>query len=363
MQKCIKTICLLIVCISLALSHDASAQLKRYKHKRQYKNQNNRTARFTGKKLKYANEKKYLTLGVSTNALNYFGDVVPKTSMTSTDISFTRPGLGISSSVRLGSSMAVRAGFLYGRITSSDFGVADPNDALAVYRYARNLHFRNNIKDFSLVGVWDLLSNPGTVMFRMNFTPYVFAGISVFHHNPKALVPERAILHPYDTITPSEAGQWVSLRPLHTEGKNNAYSAFQLSIPVGIGFRYRINQLMDFEAEMSYRHLFTDYLDDVSHNYVDKGTLDSDLAKIMSDRSLEPTDALTGEERLQKLKNSDLINTQTVTYVGADGKPYIIMTGYGQANQIRGSSKDNDVFITTTFRLVFIIGGNPFTKR
>lgn len=368
MQKHInvKWLCLIIICICFSLVNDTSAQSQfNYKvkqKKRQYKNQNSRTAGFTGRKLVFANAKRYLTLGVSVNTLNYFGDIAPKSNIGSTDISFTRPGLGVSSSARIGHALAVRAEFLYGQLSSSDYKAADPNDEIAIYRYARNLHFRNNIKDFSLVGVYDLFANPGAVMFRMGFTPYIFGGISAFHHNPKALVPEKAILHPNDALTLPEAGQWVALRPLHTEGKHNSYSAFQISIPFGFGARFRINQLMDIEAEMSYRYLFTDYIDDISRNYVDKGSLESDLAKVMSDRSLESTDVLTGEVRFQNLVN-DEFNRNTTTYVGADGQQYITLSGYGQAKEIRGSAKDKDVFLTTSVRLVFMIGKSPLSGR
>lgn len=361
MQKIIPRLCLIIIWLCFSFFNDASAQHSKQK-KRQYKSRSNRTSQFTGKKLVFANEKHYLTLGVSVNALNYFGDIAPKSYMGSTDISFTRPGLGVSSSARIGSSLAVRAEFLYGQLSSSDYKAADPNDEIAIYRYARNLHFRNNIKDFSVVGTYDFFANPGAVMYRIGFTPYIFGGVSVFHHNPKALVPEEAVLYPNSTLTLPEAGKWVALRPLHTEGKENAYSAFQISFPAGFGARYRVNQVMDIEAEMSYRYLLTDYIDDISQNYVDKGTLESELAKVMSDRSLETTDALTGEIRYQNMKNTEF-NRNVVTYLGADGQQYVAMAGYGRANDIRGSAKDKDIFLTTSFRVVFMVGKSPLSSR
>ncbi len=363
MQKTTSVIYLILLCLSLSLSHQASAQYNK-KKARTMRNQNSRTAKYKGRKLAFANAKQYITLGVSAHALNYFGDIAPKSTATSTDISFTRPGLGVSSSVRVGSSLAVRAEFLYGRLSSSDYDVADPANALDVYRYARNLHFRNNIKDFSVVGVYDFFANPGSVTFRMGFTPYVFAGISLFHHNPKAKVPAQAVLYPGDSTTLPEAGKWVSLRPLHTEGTDKTYSPIQLSIPAGIGVRYRLTQIIDVEAEMSYRFLFTDYLDDVSTNYVDKGTLGSELAKVMSDRSLEATEVRTGENRFQNLPdNESPLNRTPVTYTGADGRQYLTLLGYGQPNQQRGGAKDNDIFIVTSIRVIFMIVRSPFSSK
>jgi hypothetical protein len=342
------------------LLQDTFAQDKR--RKRQYRNQNNRISQFSGKQLAFSNAKQYITLGASINALNYFGDIAPKSNIGSTDISFTRPGLGISSSVRIGSSISVRAAFMYGQLSSSDYEVSDPGDPDAIYRYARNLQFRNNVKDLSIVGVYDFFSNPYTVIQRLNFTPYVFAGISVFHHNPQALVPSEAILSPGDTLNPVEAGEWVDLKPLRTEGKD--YSNFQISVPLGLGVRFRISQVLDIEAEMSYRHLFFDYIDDVSTNYVDKGTLDSDLARVLSDRSLERTDVLSGNERYNALVESEFINTnREATYEGADGRTYTTLAGYGHPGDKRGDPGDNDIFIVTTIRAVFMIGPSPFSRR
>ena len=322
-------------------------------------NNGNRQATFSGARLPFANAKQYITFGVSANALNYFGDIVPRTNAFSTDIAYTRPGLGISSMARLGPAFSVRAEFMYGRISSSDFGVADPENEEASYRYVRNLQFRNNIKDLSVVGVLDMFPNPSTVSLRMRFTPYVFAGVSVFHHNPQGLVPQQAILtrdHLTDPFTPAQAGEWVALKPLHTEGPESTYSNFQVSIPFGGGLRFRINNRFDVEAELSYRYLFTDYLDDVSGHYVDKGTLDSDLARVMSDRSLEPVDVVSGDRRaIYSVEGA--LNRNVSSYVGADGVEYVHLGGYGQPHEsaIRGNADDNDIFIVTTVRVVMML--------
>ncbi|MEM8965703.1 MAG: DUF6089 family protein [Bacteroidota bacterium] len=340
---------------------DSDAQNRR--KKRVYQNQNSRVSQFSGKRLSFANAKQYITLEVSANALNYFGDIAPRSSFASTDISFTRPGFGVSSSIRLGQSISTRLGFMWGRISSSDFEVASPDNRNDVTRYARNLQFRNNIKDLSLMLVYDIFPNPYTVTLRQSFTPYIFAGISVFHHSPRGLVPSTAILSPNDTLSAEQipqSGEWVALKPLRTEGNN--YSNFSFSIPAGAGVRFRLNQLMDLEAEVSYRFSFTDYLDDVSTEYVDKGTLGSDLAKIMSDRSLEPVDVVSGDSRQDFLTDNSLLNTNSATYTGADGVEYIHLPGYGQAGAQRGSSNDNDVFLTTTVRLVIMLGRSPLAN-
>ena len=364
MQYSTNRFCVLIFfLLSLFIVDDAMSQMRSKrqlrKSKRSRVNIGNRQATFSGRRLPFANAKQYLAVGVSANALNYFGDIVPRDNMFSTDIAYTRPGLGISSTARLGPAFSVRAAFMYGRISSSDFGVADPENTQASYRYVRNLQFRNHVKDLSVVGVLDLFPNTSTVSLRMRFTPYVFAGVSVFHHNPQGKVPQEAVFlesHFAEPFVPAEAGEWVALKPLQTEGPESTYSNFQISIPMGGGVRFRLTNWFDVEAEVSYRHLFTDYLDDVSGNYADKGLLDSELAKVMSDRSLEAVDVVSGDPR-SIYSPEGVLNRTYSTYTGADGERYVHLGGYGQPHEsaIRGNDGDNDIFVTTTVRLVMMV--------
>lgn len=354
---------LVFLLISVLATDEAYSQRSKVRIKKQRRSQinnGNRQATFSGARLPFANARQYITAGFSANALNYFGDIVPRSNALSTDIAYTRPGLGLSATARLGPAFSLRAEFMYGRISSSDFGVANPEREGPDDRYVRNLQFRNNIKDLSIVGILDLFPNPHTVSLRMRFTPYVFAGVSVFHHNPQGLVPQEAIFtqaHFSSPFVPAEAGEWVPLKPLHTEGLDKTYSNIQLSIPLGVGARFRLSNWFDLEAEVSYRYLFTDYLDDVSSSYVDKGTLESDLARVMSDRSLEPVDVVSGERRVIYSEEGALL-LGTDDYPGADGKTYVHLPGYGQpnGNAIRGNSADNDIFVVTTVRLVMMMG-------
>jgi hypothetical protein len=99
---------------------------------------------------------------------------------------------------------------------------------------------------------------------------------------------------------------------------------------------------MDFSAELSFRYCFTDYLDDVSNNYVDLSVFgDDELAKAMSYRSSEVVDP------------SQLVATQT-----RDGDTYDLLPGYGQEypENYRGHSNDRDIYMVTSFRLSYILG-------
>jgi len=238
---------------------------------------------------------------------------------------------------------------MYGTLKGSDFESADRGDtANGVYRYQRNLSFRNRIKELSVVASFDLFPNSATYISRVKWTPYGFVGGSIMLHNPQGLAPATDLSgNPLP-----EAGEWVDLQPLGTEGQNaqlapddaNAgskdYKKLQAAIPFGIGVRFKLNEILDFSVETGFRYLFTDYIDDVSKNYVDLGVFGGDeLAKAMSYRSNE-------------------VATPTSTYTGRDGQSYSVLAGYGreQVGNVRGGEGEKDIFMVTTFKVTFILG-------
>jgi hypothetical protein len=96
-------------------------------------------------------------------------------------------------------------------------------------------------------------------------SPYVFAGIALFHFNPYA----------YDTL-----GHKQYLRQLSTEGEGLAqypnskpYNFTQFAIPFGGGIKFRVTDNIVLSYEVGLRKTFTDHLDDVSSTYVDRTIL------------------------------------------------------------------------------------------
>jgi hypothetical protein len=227
---------------------DANAQMKRG----QIKRNNKAASNFKGQKGRFPKHKQYTTVGISVNSLNYFGDITPTSSALSTKLSFTRPGISIWGSHRVGTRYTVEAAYSWGTLASSDFESADPNDDVAIYRYIRNLSFRSRINELSAVFVVDYKENNSGYISRVQLTPYAFIGLAGFYHNPQAKVNENSSL--------PEAGQWVKLKPLGTEGQNSSmynlksYSSFQFAIPFGIGVRYRINQILDASFQIGVRY-------------------------------------------------------------------------------------------------------------
>lgn len=346
-----KKLLLGILCLAflLASAPEAEAQFNR----KQIKRNNKRMASYRGKKGGFGN-KVYNAVGFSVSALNYYGDIAPRPNRVSTDISFTRPALGLSLTHRFGPRYSLMAQFMYGTLKGSDAESADKADAEnGVYRYQRNLAFRNRIKELSVAAYFDLFENDATYISRVKWTPYLYIGLAGFHHNPQAQAPA-AGLNGEDLGV--AAGTWVDLKPLGTEGQNadlestdvnfgiKPYSNFQFAIPFGIGARFRINEVMDLWADLGFRYTFTDYLDDVSQNYVDLGVFGTNnLARAMSYRGNE-------------LPASDI--PALIPYTARNGVTYSTIPGYGREHQenMRGSKSDKDIYMVTTIRLTYILG-------
>lgn len=262
--------------------------------------------------------KQYNTVAVHLNAMNYFGDLVPKPAFTSFRFGATRPNLGISFMHRFVPRLSGRVALSYGRITGDDQKSADKNDTEGIYRYNRNLRFRSDIVELSAVGVIDLFENRGTYLKRRDFSPYIFLGVAGFYHNPKAA---------------NEAGEFVALQPLGTEGQFSSkggypspYKRLQLSIPFGLGVNYKLSRQFSLGYEIGWRKTFTDYLDDVSGTYADKADLQNADAVFLSDLS-------TDETKLNpKFKRA-----------------------YGIKGAQRGTNNENDWYIVSGFNLSYIL--------
>ncbi len=336
---------LLAVTFLSGISWEASAQMNR----KNIKKNNKRIASYRGRKSHFSKEKTYNMLGISLNSLNYFGDLSPTPKRLSTDLGLTRPALGLSFTHRFGPRYQLQAAFTYGGIRGADTKSADQGDTQnGIYRYNRNLSFRNRIKELSVVAQVDLWENMSTYISRVQWTPYIYAGIAVFHHNPQAKAPDTdAAGNPT-----GKGGQWVDLQPLGTEGQYanlqpgdanygiKPYKLIQPAIPMGIGARFRINEVMDVAVEWGLRYTFTDYLDDVSGNYVDLGVFGNNhLARAMSYRTNE-------------------VATPNFTYTGRDGVNYNVLSGYGSEypDNLRGNRNNRDIFMVTSVRLTYILG-------
>jgi len=193
----------------------------------------------------------------------YFGDL-------NTNYRLDRPNLagGLIARYNFNNRIALKFSGNYGKVEAYD---ADSDNA---FERARNLSFQSEVFDGTAQLEFNFL--PYTHRSRDEFfTPYAFAGFSVFGFNPQA----------------EFEGELVELRPLGTEGQfqGEEYYTVQGAFAYGVGLKLDINFEWSINVEFSGRALFTDYLDDVSTVYPDRNDLRrqrGDLAAELSDRSI-----------------------------------------------------------------------------
>ena len=144
------------------------------------------------------------------------------------------------------------------------FAKVSADDRYSKNNQARNLNFSSLIKEFNLLGEYDIFST-----YERKLTPYVFAGIGVFKFSP---------------YTTDSAGAKIHLHGLRTEGQETSanpekaqYKRLQLNIPVGGGIKYAVSDDVHLALELGFGKLFTDYLDDVSTMYADQTILQNEV--------------------------------------------------------------------------------------
>lgn len=207
--------------------------------------------------------KKEVYFGLS--ATQFLGDLGggdgPGRQLSPLDINFraTRVGLNGGYRYRFSPRFATKTNFSVNLISGADSLSGDP------YRNSRNLHFRSMIIEVSqqLEYIFWYSENVKSSKKRMgsyfnnSSQAYLFAGIGAFYYNPQAK---------------TNAGDWVALRPLGTEGQNMSdgpkpYGMFSASVPLGIGFKTTINPFWRIGFELAIHKTFTDYIDDVSDRF------------------------------------------------------------------------------------------------
>lgn len=159
-------------------------------------------------------------------------------------------------SYEFSNKLMLRAGLHYAQVNAQDKYQSNPLTRL------RNLSFATNILEGHAAGEFHFLG-----MQERIISPYVMAGVAVFHFNPYAYAP-------------LPAGNKVFLKPLSTEGQGltgfpdrKPYSLTQFAVPFGAGVRMKLTDRIGAGIEISYRKTFTDYIDDVSTTYVDQTAL------------------------------------------------------------------------------------------
>lgn len=237
---------------------------------------------------------------VYAGSSNYQGDLQDKR------FTFNEAHLagGIGFSYDIASHFSIRTGVTIAKVSADDkYG----------RNKSRNLNFSSNLTEANL-GLEYYITAP---VEKHSLTPYLFAGIAVYHFNP---------------YTFDSTGQKYFLQPLSTEGEGfiagrSNYQLTQFAIPFGAGVKLSLTDNVNVGLEFGFRKLFTDYLDDVSGTYVDKNAL-------LANRGAKAVElAYRGDE----LKNGNL--------------------QYPASGRKRGGSEKKDAYYFTMLTFSFRLGG------
>ncbi len=194
----------------------------------------------------------YGEAGVITGVTNYLGDLVPpRTFFLGTSFS-----VGGVYQYNFTNRISIRGNVLYGQLRGDD-----NNSNYDSGRRQRNLDFKTDLFEISVVGQVNILPFQPTSTFRP-ITPYGFLGFAVFHFNPYT----------------NYLGEKTFLQPLGTEGQGidgypEKYKLWEIAIPMGLGVKFCLHPRVNLSVELGMRKTFTDYIDDVSGDYVNLQTL------------------------------------------------------------------------------------------
>ncbi|RIV25499.1 hypothetical protein DYU11_09385 [Fibrisoma montanum] len=227
----------------------------------------------------------YSSVSFGVGSSHYYGDLAGYRRAFRATYIMPRWNVGLGYTRQFTPKFAARAMFTWARISGDDYTFNKVNPEKYLVQYARNLHFRNDLKEFSITGIYNFIPDGRNSNARAKITPYVFGGLALLAHSPEARTP-------YNESSPDSSRRWVKLQPLRTEGqgqpgRDKPYSLVTLAIPVGIGVRYTFNESFNIGFEIGYRYTFTDYLDDVGGNPYPEASALQGLALRMSDRRQE----------------------------------------------------------------------------
>ena len=200
---------------------------------------------------------RYYSFSVGTGATTYFGELNSSNTINS-DLS--QLNLGIEA--RLLNRIGARIDVGYLTLSGQDRNAPDSS-----FQRQRNLSFNSGNLHFQFHTIFYLKPYQGDYYKRWAFDPFLFSGVGYIKFNPTAEL----------------GGETYLLREARTEGVE--YKKWVTTIPVGVGAKFKANEFLNVNLEISYHFTFTDYLDDVSNVYASEFA--NSTAELLSDRKEE----------------------------------------------------------------------------
>ena len=181
--------------------------------------------------------------GISGVATGYMGDINP-----TNPLYYKNVGGGIFVKYNLNPTWGIRGSLNYLPLYANDldFSAQDQQD--------RKLLFNNDLKELSITADFNffkfIAGRPSN-----RYTPYLMAGLSAIQHDPYVYSGNKKV--------------YLQDHPLEIDDKG-AYiqrSKWAIGIPVGAGFKYNISGPWTIGAEVNYRTVLSDRIDNVSQYY------------------------------------------------------------------------------------------------
>lgn len=267
----------------------------------------------------------HLEAGITAGPSNFLGDLGGNagrgtTFLKDNNVKMTKLTIGAYVSYHPSEYYSIRFALNKGSLEGDD-AIIKRKGGLEEARKNRNSNFRSKLFEaFLLAEIYPtafLEYDPSDTYKKLR--PYAVAGVGAFKFNPQG----------QDPLT----GEWVDLQPLRTEGQGFAeyptrkeYKLMGMNIPLGIGVKYFISENVNISLEIIHRKTFTDYIDDVSTNYVDPALFYNYLP-------------LQQAQLAERMANKSL-------------------NGVYDAGDKRGTSTNNDAYYTVGFKLGFRLGNN-----
>ena len=273
---------------------------------------------------KYYDNPLVFEVGVTGGVMNSFTDLGGKKGVGKNFIKdlrwkTARPSYGLYVAANYQDALFVRLEGTFGQVTGADSILK--NVAASTYgRYERNLSFKSKISEAQLsVEVHPLFFKPYEDGNPPRLSPYAVAGVGLFSFDPQTKFN----------------GQWYALKPLRTEGQGFAeypetkeYSLTQLNFLAGAGLKYEISPFINARLEFVHRFLRTDYLDDVSGNYIDPSLFANYLT---------PNQASIAQQLYYR-------------------RDEIVPSDVSPLDSQRGDPKDKDAYFTIQFKIGMTLG-------
>jgi hypothetical protein len=209
-------------------------------------------------------------IGMGIGPMFFLGDLgghrgEGKTFLKDLNLPLTKISKGLYANVYPAEWIGFRVAVNQGKLEGYDSLIVDKGGGEG-FRKDRNLQFRSDV--WEAYGAVEFY--PTVFMERFDglfgkFRPYGLIGYGIFHFNPQGKY-----------YAPDGTSKWVDLQPLRLEGQGMAeypdrkpYKLTQVETPMGVGLKYYIKENMYVGFEVLHRKTYTDYVDDVSLEYID----------------------------------------------------------------------------------------------